>query len=253
MSSSPLRLKNSRNWFAAGLEVQQAMNILTDGAFKLFMFLCLNARRDSGILRTTQTDLARNLKMAQGTIRKYLRELENTGICIQNHFTNSPARQGIIQIDPRYWPYEVETEEASSDTAADVFVSEVRQALAARACVRSSFSTADEVVARKWFGQGVPLERIKQAILLGCSRKLSSWHNNQAHAPISTLHYFEPILDEIEKQKIDPAYWGYLEFRMQRHEKLWRQSHQGDLEPQTDSGDAIAKGLDAELTESRSA
>jgi hypothetical protein len=251
MNASPLKLKNTRNWFAAGLEVQQAMNTLSDGAFKIFMYVCLNARRDSGILRTTQTELARNLKKANGTIRKLLQEIETAGICCQNRFTNSPVGQGTIQIAPAYWPYETGARESPPNSAEDAFVSDVKKALAARACVRQSFSTSDEVLARQWFSQGIPLERISQAILLGCSRKYVSWRNNSAHGPISSLAYFDPIIHEIEHQKIDSDYWGYLQFRIQRHEKLWIESHQkesqsepgvhaGDVQPESNNGPAEA-------------
>jgi hypothetical protein len=231
MNSSSLRLKNARNWFAAGLEVQKAMNVLSDGAFKIFMYICLNARRDSGILRTTQTDLARNLKKTKNTIRKLLHEMEAAGIFCQNCFSNSPVGQGTVQIAPSYWPYEGNPAESPSPSnAADAFVSDVKKSLAARACVRRSFSTADEVLARQWFSQGIPLERIKQAILLGCSRKYVSWRNNAAHGPISSLAYFDPIVQEIEDQKIDPDYWGYLQFRIQRYDRLWIESHQEKAE-----------------------
>ena len=62
MSSTPLVLKNPKGWFAAGAEVERAMEVLSDGAFKLFVYLCLNARRDTGVLATTQTELARSLR-----------------------------------------------------------------------------------------------------------------------------------------------------------------------------------------------
>ena len=96
-----------------------------------------------------------------------------------------------------------------------------------RACVRSSFSTADEVLARQWFNAAVPLERIRQAILLGCARKYVAWRNNPAvQGPISTLRYFTPIIEEIAQQKLDPDYWEFLRARIQRHEKLWIEKHQ---------------------------
>jgi len=85
MSSPSLRLKNTRNWFAAGVEMQQALEILSDGAFKVFVYICLNAERKTGILHTTQVDLAKNLNKANGTIRKYLIEMEKAGVS-QNHF-----------------------------------------------------------------------------------------------------------------------------------------------------------------------
>ena len=231
MSSSPLRLKNARNWFAAGMEVQQALETLTDGAFKVFMHICLNAERSTGILHTTQVELARNLKKSHGAIRKYLGEMEKAGIS-RNSFSNSPRTRGSVQISPSYWPYERETANTQTDDGADRFVSEIRTMLQERACVRSSFSTADEVLARQWFNAAVPLDRIRQAILLGCARKYVAWRNNPAvQGPISTLRYFTPIIEEIAQQKLDPDYWEFLRARIQRHEKLWIEKHQEELQP----------------------
>jgi hypothetical protein len=231
MSSSSLRLKNARNWFAAGVEVQQALEILTDGAFKVFMHICLNAERSTGVLHTTQVELARNLRKSHGAIRKYLVEMERAGIS-RNSFSNSPRTRGSVQISPPYWPYERETAQTQTDDGADRFVFEIRTMLQERACVRSSFSTADEVLARQWFHAVVPLERIRQAILLGCARKYVAWRNNPAvQGPISTLRYFTPIIEEIAQQKLDPDYWEFLRARTQRHEKLWIEKHQEELQP----------------------
>jgi len=225
MSSSLLRLKNARNWFAAGVEVQQALEILSDGAFKVFVYICLNAERKTGILQTTQVDLARNLRKANGTIRRYLSEMEKTGVC-RNHFSNNPATRGSVQVTPAYWPYERESDQSPNDDGSERFLSEIKTMLSSRACVRSSFSIADEVLAKQWFNTGVPLERIGRAILLGCSRKYISWRNNPAiHGPITTLRYFEPLLEEIVDQNIDSDYWEFLQSRIQRHEKLWIEKH----------------------------
>lgn len=241
MSSSSLRLKNARDWFAAGIEVQQALETLTDGAFKVFMYICLNAERPIGTLHTTQVELARNLKKSHGTIRKYLSEMEKAGIC-RNSFNNSPIRRGTVQIYPSYWPYEKETAQSPVGDGADTFVSEIRKMLSERACIRPAFSTADEVLARQWFHAAVPLDRIRQAILLGCARKYVAWRNNPAvQGPISTLHYFTPILEEIAKQKLDPDYWGFLHSRIQRHEKLWIEKHQEELKPAKTGGDVDSK------------
>jgi hypothetical protein len=238
MNSSPLRLKNARNWFAAGIEVQQAIETLTDGAFKVFMHICLNAERSTGVLHTTQVELTRNLKKSNGAIRKYLVEMEKAGIS-RNSFSNSPRTRGSVQISPPYWPYESEAEHKTDD-GADRFVSEIRTLLQERACVRSSFSTADEVLARQWFNAAVPLERIRQAILLGCARKYVAWRNNPAvQGPISTLRYFTPIIEEIAQQILDPDYWEFLRARIQRHEKLWIEKHQEELQPGANTNDDI--------------
>jgi hypothetical protein len=236
MNSSPLRLKNARNWFAAGMEVQLAIETLTDGAFKVFMHICLNAERSTGVLHTTQVELARNLKKSHGSIRKYLVEMEKVGIS-QISFSNSPRTRGSVQISPPYWPYESEAEHKTDDVA-DRFVSEIRTMLQERACVRSSLATADEVLARQWFNAAVPLERIRQAILLGCARKYVAWRNNPAvQGPISTLRYFTSIIEEIAQQKLDPDYWEFLRARIQRHEKLWIEKHQEELQPGANTKD----------------
>ncbi len=230
MMASPATLKNPKGWFAAGAEVGQAMMILSDAAFKLFVYLCLNARRDQGIVHSTQVEMAKNLKKSHGTIRRCLREMEAAGIC-RCHYSRNPVEQGWVEITETYWPYRREDAAVATD-AADRFVSEVRKILETRACIRRSFSTADEVLARQWHARGITLERIKQAVLLGCARKYSSWHNNKTYAPISTVRYFEPILDEIDRQKISDEYWDYLAWRIQRIEKLWADTYktQGQLD-----------------------
>jgi hypothetical protein len=229
MNASPLRFKNTRNWFAAGTEVQQALETLTDGAFKIFMHICLNAERETGILHTTQVELARNLRKANGSIRKYLVEMEKAGIC-RNSFNNSPLTRGSVQISPQYWPYQREVAHKQDDEA-ERYVSEIRTMLQERACVRSSFSAADEVLARQWFNAAIPLERIRQAILLGCARKYVAWRNDPAiQGPISTLRYFASIIEEIAKQKLSPDYWDFLRSRILRHEKLWIEKHQDPSE-----------------------
>ena len=43
----PLRLKKSSGWFAAGQEVATALELLSDAAFKLYMYVCLRAERRS--------------------------------------------------------------------------------------------------------------------------------------------------------------------------------------------------------------
>ena len=224
MNTSPLILKSPKGWFAAGAEVQKAMTMLSDGAFKLFVYLCLNARRDNGLLETSQTDLARAVKKTSGTIRSHLREMEAAGIC-RAQFSHHPFARGSIQIAEPFWPYERTNREAPSQDGGDAFVSEIRKMLHARACVRTSFSVADEILARQWFARGIALERIQQAILLGCARKYASWRNNGSQAPISSLQYFQSILEELESQEIPPGYWDYVRFRLQRMETLWKEAH----------------------------
>jgi hypothetical protein len=83
---------------------------------------------------------------------------------------------------------------------------------------------------------------------LGCARKYVAWRNNQAiHGPILTLRYFDPILEEIGKQKLDSDYWEFLRFKIQRQEKLWLQKHLEEIEPESQTKmESVTKSAQAE-------
>jgi len=223
MSLEQLVLKNPHGWFAAGAEVQRAMDLLTDGAFKLFVYLCLNARRDTGVLEGSLTQLAKNVKKGQHTVRLYLREMEAASIC-RFRFNRSPLGRGVVEVSEQFWPYQKSSRETPANDSA-VFIAEIRKILQTRACIRTLVSAADEILAREWFERGISLERIEQAILMGCIRKYVSWRNNQTRTMIASLKYFVPVLEELEKTKTDPEYWDYLRYRLVRMENEWKQTY----------------------------
>jgi hypothetical protein len=223
MSKEPLILKNPRGWFAAGAEVQKAMPLLSDGAFKLFVYLCLNARRDTGTLEGSLTQLAKHVKKGQNTVRLHLREMEAAGVC-RSRFSHSPLGRGVVEITEQFWPYQKASQETPANDSA-VFVAEIRKMLQTRACIKTLVSAADEILAREWFERGISLERIEQAILMGCIRKYVSWRNNQTRTMIGSLQYFVPVLEELQETKIDPDYWGYLRYRLERMENEWKQTN----------------------------
>jgi hypothetical protein len=230
MNSKPLLLKNSKGWFAAGAEIEKALTLLSDGAFKLFVYLCLHARRDTAVLETTQTELARSLHKGTASLRSYLREMETAGLC-RSHFSRSPASRGRIEVTEAFWPYR-KPESEKPDPAAEAFVAALKNLLQPRPCIQTVFSTADEILARHWFQQGISLERIERAILLGCVRKYASWRNNPRQGPIRSLRYFQSLLDELDQHNVGPDYWTYLRLRLQRMEKLWNQNPGPDLSPE---------------------
>jgi len=243
MSKEPLVLKNPSGWFAAGVEVQKAMAKLSDGAFRLFVYLCLNARRDTGVLESNLTQLAKNVKRGQHTVRMYLREMETAGIC-QFSFSYSRFGRGVVEITEAYWPYQKNPQECPTD-AATQFVAEIRKMLQVRACVKKLVSAADEILARQWFEQGVSLEHVEQAILLGCIRKYVSWRNNQTRTMIGSLQYFVPVLEELQATKPDPEYWNYLRYRLTRMENEWNRNYGKSLD-QTIGGEDV-NGLDLQI------
>jgi len=227
MSTPSLILKNPKGWFAAGAEVEKALTLLSDGAFKLFVYLCLNARRDTATLETTQTELAHRLKKGTTAIRHYLTELQTQGVC-RSHFSRCSTRLGRVEILELYWPYQ-KAQPSTPDPRPEKFVAALKKLLEARPCVDTVFSTSDEILAHNWFRRGLSLQRIEQAILLGCVRKYASWRNNSRRSPIRSLHYFESVLEELQQQTPQPEYWNYLRSRLQRLETLWNQDHPLEL------------------------
>ena len=57
-----LRIKRDVGWFPAGLEVATALEVLSDAAFKLYVFLCLNADRHSGRMVWAPQEIANQLR-----------------------------------------------------------------------------------------------------------------------------------------------------------------------------------------------
>ena len=229
MSNETLVLKNLRGWFAAGAEVQKAMTLLSDGAFKLFMYLCLNARRDTATLEGSLTQLAKNVKKGQHTLRLYLREMEAFGIC-RFRFGHSPVGNGFVEITEEFWPYQRSVPEPASSDSSE-FVAAIRKMLQARACIKIPGSAADEILAREWFDRGISLELIEHVILIGCIRKYVSWRDNQTRTMIGSLKYFQPVLEEVQGMKADPEYWAYLRYRLTRMENEWRHNRGESASP----------------------
>jgi hypothetical protein len=77
-----LRLKEPSGWSVAGTSFRQALRILSDGAFKLFTYLCLQANRRTGRFEAGQKELAKAVGKSRRIVGKYIEELECKGVCI---------------------------------------------------------------------------------------------------------------------------------------------------------------------------
>jgi DNA-binding MarR family transcriptional regulator len=193
---------------------------LPDGPFKLYVWLRLNVRIDTGALEISQSDLSLALNKTRGTIRANLKTLEEAGVC-RLKFSHDPQGRGWIEITDDYWPYEREQERKADAPELVSYLEKIRNILDERACIRKPFSTTDELLAREWYAQGVTIECVGQAVLMGCARKYVSWRNGAPHTPIGSLHYFQPILEEVKEQNAPAEYWEYTRYRIERMEKLW--------------------------------
>ena len=70
---------------------------------------------------------------------------------------------------------------------------------------------SDRRLAAELERQGVPLDLIHAAFILGAARRACSL---RALPAIRSLHYFLPILDEVQEQPPDPSYIELLDWRL---------------------------------------
>jgi len=215
---------------------------LPDGPFKLYVWLCLNARLDTGSIEISQSDLALALKKARGTIRANLKTLEEANVC-RTKFPHDPQGRGWIELTDEHWPYQRQQSCTTDDAEINSYLDQIRNILSERACIRKPLLRTDELLAREWYAQGISIEHIRQAVLMGCGRKYISWRNGGSHTPIGSLAYFQPILAELTEEKAPADYWEFIRERIERTEKLWISGHDPDrfLRPCPPAGDQSDK------------
>ena len=103
MSAPRLILKQPTGWFAAGREFAQALTLLSDGAFKLYVYACLRADRRTGCLRATVDELARATTRAPTAIAVNMKELEERAVCC---VVRDESSMFMLEISDRFWPYQ---------------------------------------------------------------------------------------------------------------------------------------------------
>ena len=222
MSTPRLILKQPSGWFAAGREFAQAILILSDGAFKLYVYACLLADRHTGCLRATVDELARAMTRAPTAVAMNLDELEALAVC---RVIRSGAPQFVLEIRERFWPYQRQQPPGCTPELVAEFVQKVRSLFLAPACVHASFSAADEKIAAGLHRRGVSLEQITRAILLGCARKYVAMLNAGTRTPITSLQYFSDIIEEVSESAIPESYWEPLRMKLTRMEQQWQKAN----------------------------
>jgi hypothetical protein len=224
LKKSGSKLKVSSGWFAAGVSFQRALILLSDGAFKLFAYVVLEADRGTGRFEASQTELAHLLGKSRRIIGKYMAELEGQGVCTVSSGRNQYARN-IFEILDEYWPYYrpgiAEQEKRKEE---DEYVTAVRDMFLDTGCTRGKFGIGDEKSARAMKERGVSLELVQEALLLGACRKFDSWLNEGSPEPIGSLAYFEGLLSEIRDRPLAPGYREYLHTKVAQLARMWRET-----------------------------
>jgi hypothetical protein len=215
-----MALKNPTGWFAAGLEVTRAMALLSDGAFKVYMHVCLTADRSSGRLKIAHGDLATALKKSRRSIVNYLEELREHQICSVESALNQHVA-GHIEVCDRFWPYVKCPRDLDDGETLASYIEIVRQFLAVRKCVKQGFNPADERLAEQLFREHVESKEIEHAILLACARRYVALLNGTVVGHIAGLCYFGPAIQEVRSLQTSEGYWQHLAQRVAKFEQQW--------------------------------
>jgi hypothetical protein len=220
-----LRLKSPTGWFAAGQEMATALHLLSDAAFKLYVFLCLNVDRHSARMAWEARDLANLLQRDRPSVTDALEELCRREVCIRHPDADGRIApdQLSVEICDRFWPYEKPpVEEYGIDQ--NRYVQRVRQMLSGTACLRVHFSAADERLAATLYRRGVTLVHLQRAIWLGCARKYVALLNAPENADmlITSLHYFFHLVEEVAESSVSEDYWKHMQSKVAQLEGMWR-------------------------------
>jgi hypothetical protein len=74
---------------------------------------------------------------------------------------------------------------------------------------------ADRRLAGQLYDRRVPLDTVQAAFYLAAARRIFRDFQAPPLAPIQSLHYFLPVLDEIRCRPINPEYLEYLAWKVQ--------------------------------------
>ena len=218
MRPGGMRLKRASGWFAAGQEVALALQILSAEAFRLYVYVCLYAERSTGRMVCNPDDATHALSCGGEELRAAMAELCRREVC---------GRAGdAIEIQDRFWPYEraVRAEDGTDQAS---YLEQVRRLLLLPACVRASFSAADQRLAANYHRRGITLNQLERAIWLGCVRKYIALLNGASPMLITSLHYFTGLVEEVIATTVADSYWLHVQRKAEQLERRWLADRSG--------------------------
>lgn len=224
-----LRLKRPTGWFAAGPEMAAALPLLSDAAFKLYVFLCLHVNRHSARMIWEPLEVANRLQRDRQSVIDGLEELCRREVCLRYPLA---LDRSCVEIGDRFWPYEKPpVEEVGTDE--NNYIQQVRQMLTRPACVRVNFSGADERLAVNLYRREVTLVHLQRAIWLGCARKYVALLKGSETAPlfVTSLNYFSALVSEVAESSAGEDYWKHMQNKVAQLERMWLGRVPADGEP----------------------
>ncbi len=241
MNKPVLKLKTPAGWFAAGSSFRKALTLLSDGAFRLFALICLDADRQTGRFEATHMELAAALGKSKRIIGRYVAELEAATVCHVTSARNQHARTAF-QVCEEFWPYcRVDAEESPVEQEPELerYVTSIRECFLSLGHITAGFGAADRCIAKNLYERHIPVGFVRDAMLLGACRKYESWLSGKPSQPVQTLRYFEQIIVEVRNQPLPPGYSNYLRRKIQQYAPAWADG--GDPRQKTQRAGAVQR------------
>ncbi len=76
------------------------------------------------------------------------------------------------------------------------------------------FNPSDRLLAVELHRRQVPLDLVRSAFVLAAARRLARDPNAPVPPPVRSLHYFLPVIDELQTHPLPPRYLEYLESKL---------------------------------------
>ena len=137
-----LQLKKATGWFPAGYGFLKAMTILSDGPFKVFVYLCLKADRQTATCQSSYQRLAAGVGKSRHTVEAYVAELKAKGLCTVVT-SRIPYVGSTIRIADEYWPFVTVGNDPAPD-GSESYVGSVRRLFMALGCTSGRFGQTEE-------------------------------------------------------------------------------------------------------------
>jgi Helix-turn-helix domain len=217
-----LRLKKPNGWFPAGEGFLQAMTQLSGGAFKLFVFLCLNADRQTAAYTVSQRSLASAIGKSKPATEEYIAELKTKGFCSVRP-SRIPYVGTSFRINEKYWPYQSANGTNAESDSGD-YVNTARDLFLGLGCTSGRFGPPEAGQARNLEKRGISLQELEDAMIVGACRKYVSWLNNGPSDSIASLRYFESLIEEIRERPFPPGYRDYLRMEVKKLAGQWQRA-----------------------------
>ena len=107
-----------------------------------------------------------------------------------------------------------------------LYVRQVLEAYAATPTTAGRIRREDRRLAVRLYRQRIPLSAVLAALTLAAGRRIFRDFDAMPLAPIRSLHYFLPVVDEIRDTPIDPGYIDYAAYQVLNADEILGQYRQ---------------------------